>query len=396
MTSAKPNPVPFHSIGISQIIAYGLLFYVFAQLKTPLAEAIGTSETSILAAISGSLVLQGLLAPVIGGWVDRYGAIPIMAIGLTIGALGLFMLPMVAAIEWVWFCMLPIGIAYAMSTYEVAFSAAVQMNEARARRNISYITFYGGVASSITWLSVAPLLSLVGLQMTCTVIALVMLVMASRFYLLAGKVKAGSAQRGKAPAAFSWRILTRVEKLAIITLASTSALEYLVFASTTLLWINWFSIQFGPSMAVVLASVYGPFQVVGRLLEMWYGQRFDARYTGLVAFTFVPMGIILAQSASLPLAVLAMMLFGIGHGILTVSFGYVTNMYFRAEVYGRAKGWISTPRGLGNAIGPSIGGGLFLLGTDIFFTVMLVGASLAGVLFAGLVWLKPGNTMTDH
>ena len=107
MPERAPIPVPFHSLGISQIVSSGLLFYVFAQLKTPLAESAGVGETAVLAAVTGSLLLQGVLAPVVGGWVDRYGAIPVMAVGLAIGALGVFMLPRVDAIEWIWLCMVP-------------------------------------------------------------------------------------------------------------------------------------------------------------------------------------------------------------------------------------------------------------------------------------------------
>jgi MFS family permease len=79
-----------------------------------------------------------------------------------------------------------------------------------------------------------------------------------------------------------------------------------------------------------------------------------------------------------------MMIFGMGHGVLTVSFGYVTNMYFRADVYGRAKGWMTTPRAIGTAIGPSVGGLLFAQGTGLFFSVM-IGILLAAALsFAAL------------
>ncbi|RZO43873.1 MAG: hypothetical protein EVA80_11310, partial [Proteobacteria bacterium] len=45
--------VPVHSLGISQIVSFGLLFYAFAQLKAPLAQSAGVSETTILAAVSG-------------------------------------------------------------------------------------------------------------------------------------------------------------------------------------------------------------------------------------------------------------------------------------------------------------------------------------------------------
>ena len=390
MKARATIPVPFHSLGISQIVSYGLLFYVFAQLKTPLAEAAGVSETAVLAAVTGSLVLQGVLAPVVGGWVDRHGALPVMAAGLAIGALGVFMLPRVAAIEWIWLCMAPIGVAFSMSTYEVAFGAAVQMDEGRARRNITYITFYGGVASSITWLSVAPMLAFFGLEDTCTITAAVMLLMASRFLVLSRRVRSVRPARGE-EAPFSWAGMTRVERWAIIVLGTTSTIEYLVFAGTSLMWINWFSIQFGPAVAVVLASVYGPFQVVGRVIEMASASRFDARWTAVAAFVLVPLSIFLARTDDLAVAVLAMMLFGMGHGILTVSFGFVTNMYFRAEVYGRAKGWISAPRGFGMAFGPSVGSALFLVGVDAFFAVMLALSLSCGVLFAGLLRLKPGN-----
>ncbi len=59
------------------------------------------------------------------------------------------------------------------------------------------------------------------------------------------------------------------------------------------------------------------------------------------------------------MSALAMALFGMGHGVLTVTLGFVTNLYFRAEIYGRAKGWISLPRSLGLAMGP-LTGGLYL------------------------------------
>ena len=75
---------------------------------------------------------------------------------------------------------------------------------------------------------------------------------------------------------FRWTLMTRNERRALIALASASALEYLTFASTTLLWITWFMTQFNDvGLAVMLAALYGPFQTVGRLLEMAFGHKFD-------------------------------------------------------------------------------------------------------------------------
>ena len=372
-------------------MSYGCMFYAFAQLKIPLAEAIGVASSEILAAVTGALLIQAFLAPLIGGWIDKYGALAVMTRGLMIGAIGMAMLPAINTLWWVWLCMLPIGVGFAMSSYETAFSAAVQMDEAKARRHISYITFYGGVASSVIWLSIAPLLAWFGLHITCLICAAALVFMALRTRHLDRVLPFRlPSDDPKVLAPFSWVLMTRNERRALVALASASALEYLTFASTTLLWITWFTAQFNDvGLAVMLAALYGPFQTVGRLLEMRFGQKFDARVTGMIAFIGVPTALVLAQQDGLIYAVVAMMIFGMGHGVLTVSFGYVTNMYFSADVYGRAKGWITTPRALGNAIGPSVGGILFLMGPDIFFGSMIAIGALSAASFASLFLAPP-------
>ena len=101
--AASPK-VPFHSLGISQILSYGCLFYAFAQLKIPLAAQIGVAPSDILAAVTGALLIQAFLAPLIGGWIDKYGALTIMTRGLMLGAVGMALLPAVNALWWVWLC----------------------------------------------------------------------------------------------------------------------------------------------------------------------------------------------------------------------------------------------------------------------------------------------------
>ena len=389
------HKVPFHSLGISQILSYGCLFYSFAQLKIPLATNIGVEPSEILAAVTGALLIQAFLAPLIGGWIDRFGALVVMTRGLLIGACGIALLPAVHALWWVWLCMVPIGLGFAMSSYETAFSAAVQMDEAKSRKHISFVTFYGGVASSVIWLSIAPLLAWFGLEATCMICGMSLVLMGVRTCHLDQKTAAKSSQDTRSIAPFHWTLMTHNERRALIALASASALEYLTFASSTLLWITWFTAQFNDvGLAVMLAALYGPFQTVGRLLEMAFGHRFDARITGMIAFIGVPTALILAQQDGLAFALVAMMIFGMGHGILTVSFGYVTNMYFSADVYGRAKGWITTPRAVGTAFGPSVGGILFLMGPDIFFDTLIGISILSATCFAVLFLAKPRDMHT--
>ena len=395
-TSAK---TPVHLLGISQIIAYGLLFYAFAPLKAYLAEATGRDQSFILTILSASLILQAVIMPIIGSWCDRIGAMHIMRFGFFIGAVGMFGLGLVSISlfnHWLMLlaCFMVVGIGLAMSTYEMAFSAAVQINEAKSRRNISIITFYGGIASSLAWMSIHPLLSSFGLLGACSIISLILAITGFVFQRSANAYQSGAktSDISKPKAVFSWSQLTGSEKGALILLSCSGATEYILFSATTLLWINWFDAKFDSlALAVILASTYGPFQTVGRLIEMILGHKYDARITGLIACVFVPSSLFCVASDSLIMSFIGMALFGMGHGVLTVSYGFITNLYFRAEIYGRAKGIIATPRVIGSALGPSIGGLLFAYDEDLFIKSMIVVSLIATLFFASLLFLKPTN-----
>ncbi|MGB2303552.1 MAG: MFS transporter [Candidatus Puniceispirillales bacterium] len=388
--SCHPS-VPVHGLGISQIISYGFLFYSFAQLKIPLAERLGVHAGDVLVGVTISLLVNGVLAPLVGYWFDRLGALRVLAIGLVIGSISLIYLTWCTSFPMFIGAMVILGVGFSMCNYEAAFSAAVQIDETASRRNISIITFYGGVASSLTWLMIAPLMHYFGFVMTMYVLAFMQLVMAVWVVIMSRQTKHHHPERGTMPMEpFRWTELTRAEKIALITLALSSAFEYLSFGAVALMLIQWYQEVFGVAgLAVLLASIYGPFQVIGRVLEMRFGAKHDARYTAIIAFVMVPTAVILIQHPSIILVAIGMALFGMGHGILTVSFGYITNMYFRAAVYGRAKGWISTPRALGMAMGPLVAGMLYGYGGEIFLTVMVLTTILAGLIFAAILSVRP-------
>lgn len=388
--SCHPS-VPVHGLGISQIISYGFLFYAFAQLKIPLAERLGVHAGDVLVGVTISLLVNGVLAPLVGYWFDRLGALRVLATGLVIGSISLIYLTWCTSFPMFIGAMVILGVGFSMCNYEAAFSAAVQIDETASRRNISIITFYGGVASSLTWLMIAPLMHYFGFVMTMYVLAFMQLVMAVWVVIMSRQTKHHHPERGTMPMEpFRWTELTRAEKIALITLALSSAFEYLSFGAVALMLIQWYQEVFGVAgLAVLLASIYGPFQVIGRVLEMRFGAKHDARYTAIIAFVMVPTAVILIQYPSIILVAIGMALFGMGHGILTVSFGYITNMYFRAAVYGRAKGWISTPRALGMAMGPLVAGMLYGYGGEIFLTVMVFTTILAGLIFAAILSVRP-------
>lgn len=385
--------VPVHFLGISQIAAFGFLFYAFALLREPLAVHLGIAPTIVLSAVSGALLIQGLLSFTVGKWTDQFGGLRVMAIGFLIGAIGIASLTVAINIIMMCLSFLLIGIAIAMCTYEVAFSTVVQLDERRSRWLISVVSFYGGVASSLAWISLQPLLSHYGFVTACLCSASLLAIMA----VIAGyhSTKQQPPTSAKKPLApFAFHALNAIEKRALIILAAASGIEYFTFAATALFWITWYSGLFDSvTTAVWLAAIYGPFQVVGRLLEMRLASYLDARITGLMAAFLTPITLFLAQYAEIGIAVLTMVLFGIGHGILTVTFGFVTNLYFRAEIYGRAKGIIAAPRAVGMAAGPLVAGLIYNSAPDFFMPSFIVSSAIVAILIALLLRLKPTNQL---
>ena len=76
MTQRK---APVHRLGLSQILAYGLLFYSFALIKDSLALHVGVSDSAITTALSVALFIEALLAPAVGQLVDRPCIIRVMS-----------------------------------------------------------------------------------------------------------------------------------------------------------------------------------------------------------------------------------------------------------------------------------------------------------------------------
>ena len=373
---------PVHRLGISQILAYGLLFYSFASIKDELALSVGVSDSAIITALSVALFIEALLAPFVGRLVDQLSALTVLRAGLMIGGVGYASLTLIPAIEWVWFCIAVITVGHALGTYTVAFAVPVQFDERTARRKISIITFYGGIASSLVWIALGTLLPLIGLEQTTCLGGALLILMGG--FILQMKT-ADRPQKVTVMEPFRWSLLTADEKKAMLLLAGSGAVDYLNFAGLTLLFITWFTYQDFGTYAVLLAAIYGPFQVLGRVFEMRYAGHFDARVNCLVAMCFVALSQVFILSDSITLVAIGMAIFGMANGIITVTFGYVPNLYFRAAVFGRAKGWLAMPKAFGSAVGPASVLMLFqLLEAQVFYVTITL-SLVAAVLFAGLL-----------
>ena len=350
--------VPVHSLGISQIVSYGTMFYSFAQIKVELAEKLGLTLETTTMIVSLALFINVLISSYVGYLIDRYGGLKVLSNGLFIGSIGFITLFFTNSFLGFLFSMLLIGISFSSTTYNVAFSAAIQIDDQNSRKNITIITFYGAIASSVCWITIGFLRSYFGLNSIFLTLSLFLFLM-GLYFLIKMNVQKNEKKNNpkKQIEDFVPLALSQKEKVIIAILMIFGFTEYLIFSTTALSLINFFTSNFNdPSVVIILASTYGPFQLVGRFLEMRFATFLDARLTGLIASLIVPISLIIILIPDFYICIIAMALFGMGHGLLTVTGGYVPNLFFEPRVIGRVKGYIWAPTALGMSCAPFLSG----------------------------------------
>lgn len=158
-------------LGVTQILAWGTLFYPPVRTMPLLAADLGWSIAFCMSGLSIGLLSGGLAAPTVSHLIDRYGGGIVMTAGSLVGAVGLFALAHSAdraVYLGVW---VALGIALSASLYDASFATLGWIFGAAARRPITLLTFAGGFASTVSWPATHVLLDASGWRTTHLVYA---------------------------------------------------------------------------------------------------------------------------------------------------------------------------------------------------------------------------------
>src|SRR5262245_57318136 len=149
-------------LGVTQILAWGAIFYPPVLTVPLIAAERGWSMTFAMSGFSLALLTAGLVSPRVGRLIDRYGGHRVMPAGSLIASLGLVLLVYAshpAAYLAVW---MVLGVAIAASLYDPAFATLGRIFGAAARRPITALTLAGGFASTVSWPATHVLLERLG------------------------------------------------------------------------------------------------------------------------------------------------------------------------------------------------------------------------------------------
>jgi MFS family permease len=344
-------------LGLSQILAWGAIYYTPVLIAPLIAEERGWSLTFAMGGFSLGLLAAGLCSPFVGRMIDRHGGHVVMPIGSLLGAAGLIGIvyaanPVLYLAIW-----MVLGAAMAASLYDPAFATLARIFGTDARRAITLLTFIGGFASTVSWPATHFLIEAIGWRGTYGLYAALLALLAApllaftlpREHAAAEVLPEGPLpKRTKHLPATGWPFALVAIAFAIYAFIPSALSAHMLAIFT----------RFGIDSAtvVLIGALFGPSQVTARFLEFTLARRQHplviARFaTGLLIFAygmFVLLGVSAAVAAGFAI------LFGITNGLMTIARGTVPLALFGASGYGRLLGRIARPALVMQAVGPLV------------------------------------------
>jgi hypothetical protein len=351
--SGVPLPVVVAALGVAQIVSWGTLFYTIAVLGTAMREAAGVSEVVLHAAYSAGLLVSGLCAPAVGRRIDAHGGRGVLATGSLLAVLACAAL---AGVQGPWTLVaawLLAGAAMAMTLYDPAFATLHHVAGLRYRASVTALTLFGGFASTAFWPLSQWLLEREGFRIAFLFYAALHLLVCLPLHLMCvpatvvGRGGAGgdaepAPSHGAHSSAFAW--------LAVALVFGAFAASAISAHLVALLTAGGLAI----GDAVLVGTLFGPMQVVGRLMEFGFARRVSAIATGTIAFAVlaVALAVLTQVRGDFALAALFAMCFGFGNGVLTIARGTVPAELFGRHAYGALLGRLARPQLVARALAP--------------------------------------------
>lgn len=358
MTNAAParNTIPI--LAVTQVIAWGTLYYAFAILAADIQRELGWRAETVFGAFSWCLLVGGLVSAPVGMLLDRVGGRFVMGAGSLLCGLGFILLSQACAPATYYIAWTLLGVAIAATLYEAAFATINHQYGLGARKAISTLTLFGGLASTVFWPLTLKLNTLIGWRDTYLWYAALQLCVCLPLHLMLR----GSAPRPPhlahaAGARTDFTLGQALRHPAFWTLAFAFSANSFIFSALSVHLIPILT-RFGHPIETVvfMAALIGPMQVAGRIGEMTVGRKLMPQTVGKITFALLPAALLALLFFGTRQWAMALFctLYGLSNGILTIVRGTVPQAMFGTKNYGAISGALAGPSMLSKAAGPLV------------------------------------------
>jgi MFS family permease len=344
-------------LGVTQIIAWGTIYYTPVLMVPLIAAERGFSFTLAMGGFSAGLLTASLVAPTVGSLIDRYGGHRVMPFGSLAGAAGLFTLVHASGVTAYYATWMLLGVAMAASLYDPAFATLGRIFGSQARSPITALTLIGGFASTVSWPVTYLLLQQLGWKGTYLAYAGLLAFVAAPLHAFAlprARAEAGTgANEGAAMAPAS---RPAQGAIFLLVIAAFAAYAFVPSGLSAHLLAIFHRAGIDPAAVVLIGALFGPSQVGARLCEFIFARNVHplvmVRFAVMLLLTAFALLAVLGLSA--PTAMLFAVMFGMANGLGTIARGAVPLVLFGAAGYGRVVGRIAAPALIVTAIAPMV------------------------------------------
>ena len=327
------------TLGVTQTLAWGSTYYLTAVFADPVSASLHLSRSWFFGIFSAALLLSGLLGPLAGRMIDRYGGRDVLAMTNLVFAAGLGLLALATnaaglAVAWA-----VLGVGMGFGLYEAAFATVAGLYGREARNAITGITLFAGFASTVGWPTSAALIGAFGWRGAALGWAGLHLLLGLPLNrLLVPKAPAPVPAAGpaaSAPAGVPGTMIVLAGVFGAVWFVSTAFAAHLPRLLEAM--------GATPAAAIAAAALVGPAQVAARVAEFGLLRRASPLLSARLAAGMHPLGAVILAVVGAPAAIPFVLLHGGGNGLLTIARGTLPLALFGAEGYGLRTGLLATP-----------------------------------------------------
>jgi MFS family permease len=344
-------------LGITQILAWGAIFYTPVLVVPVIAIERGWSIAFTMGGFSIGLLAAGLSAPFVGRSIDRFGGHVTMGIGSLIAALGLVIItqadsPLLYVLAWI-----VLGLAMGANLYDATFATLGRIFGIEARNAITAVTLAGGLASTVSWPTTFLLMQSLGWRGTYLVYAALFVLVAAPLHAFAlPRSRAGVLPPAPADGKSAAVVLPAKGWPFLLVASAFAAYAFVPSGLSAHLLAIFGRAGIDPATVVAIGALFGPAQVAARLIEFMFARNVHPLPIVRGALTALICGFIMLAvlGFSTPVAALFALMFGGANGLVTIARGAVPLSLFGATGYGRVIGRLAAPFLLMQAAAPLV------------------------------------------
>ena len=350
------------ALSLGQIVSWGTLFYSFSLFVVPMEAELGWNRATLNGALSLGLLASALAAIPLGAAIDRYGGRWIMGIGAILAAGCLALWSVIGDVTSFYALWIAIGLLHAATLYEPAF-AVLTANVRDYRRAITYMSFFGGFASTVFIPLTHVLIDSLGWRDALLVLAVIQLVIPGLLntWMLTGTTGSRSGENKALTATGHEQntpLMSAVKEPAFWGLSLALIVYALLFSGLTFHMIPLLS-ERGMSLDATVAAValIGPSQVGGRLILFAFAPNAPALHIGKFVFLLPILAmalLILAPPFGFAGLAAFALVYGLGNGMITIVRGAGVAELFGTRGYGAISGALTLITNLAKAAAPLI------------------------------------------